>query len=162
MRWRKIALEDTIFEALKVQVEIVQEETVCAKSTAQKEDDKTQCQLSLLQAQYDACSREKLEQYEAYREGRITDELFLSKRDHLTSRQTELKEQMAECERQREDRRQAMETAEERHQAVGRMTGLSDTQLRERLYDAVERVLVYDAGSIEIIWKFQDTTIIVS
>ena len=36
------------------------------------------------------------------------------------------------------------------------MTGLSDDKLREHLYDAVERILVHDAESIEIIWKFDD------
>ena len=33
---------------------------------------------------------------------------------------------------------------------------MSDAKLREHLYDAVERVLVYDSESIEIIWKFNE------
>ena len=36
------------------------------------------------------------------------------------------------------------------------MSGLSDDKLREHLYDAVERILVYDAESIEIVWKFNE------
>lgn len=36
------------------------------------------------------------------------------------------------------------------------MTGLSDDKLREHLYDAVERVLVYDTETIEIVWKFNE------
>lgn len=37
------------------------------------------------------------------------------------------------------------------------MTGLSDDKLREHLYDAVERVLVYDTETIEIVWKFNES-----
>ena len=38
------------------------------------------------------------------------------------------------------------------------MAGLSEKQLREHLYDAIERILVYGPDDIEIVWKFQDTT----
>ena len=36
------------------------------------------------------------------------------------------------------------------------MSGLSDEKLRMHLYDAIEKILIYDAESIEIIWKFDD------
>ena len=39
------------------------------------------------------------------------------------------------------------------------MTGLPDDKLREHLYDAVERVLVYDTETIEIVWKFNEAKI---
>ena len=49
--------------------------------------------------------------------------------------------------------------AEDQHEAASRMTGLPDDKLREHLYDAVERVLVYDAETIEIVWKFNESKI---
>ena len=39
------------------------------------------------------------------------------------------------------------------------MTGLHDDKLREHLYDAIERVLVYDTETIEIVWKFNEAKI---
>ena len=45
------------------------------------------------------------------------------------------------------------------HEAASRMTGLSDDKLREHLYDAVERVLVYDTETIEVVWKFNESKI---
>ena len=36
---------------------------------------------------------------------------------------------------------------------------MSDDKLREHLYDAVERVLVYDTETIEIVWKFNESKI---
>ena len=44
-------------------------------------------------------------------------------------------------------------------QTVTRMSGLSDDKLREHLYDAVERVVVYDTETIEIVWKFNESKI---
>ena len=55
-----------------------------------------------------------------------------------------------------EANQQMSDAASERQEAVGKMTGLSDAKLREHLYDAIERVLVCDSESIEIIWKFNE------
>ena len=42
---------------------------------------------------------------------------------------------------------------------MGRMAELTEEQLRDHLYDAIERILVYGPNDIEIVWKFQDTTV---
>lgn len=34
------------------------------------------------------------------------------------------------------------------------MDNLTDAKLKTCLYDAVERVIIYDTESIEIVWKF--------
>lgn len=159
VRWQKDALEDAVFEALKVQIEIVRIEAASVKSAAQSKGNNLQCQLTTLRVQYDACGREKLEQYEAYREGRVTDEMFLSSRDRLTLQQNVLKEQIEECERQYEASKLEMEAASKRQQAVSGMSGLTEQQLRDHLYDAIERIVVYDPNDIEIVWKFQDTIV---
>lgn len=157
VRWRKDALEDTVFEALKIQIKIVQIETD-GKSAAQSRGVSLRRQLAELQTQYDACDRERFEQYTAYREGRITDEIFLASRDRLTSQQRMLKEQLEECEKQYEASRQEAEMAVKKQTSVGSMAGLTEQQLRAHLYDAIERILVYGPDDIEIVWKFQDTT----
>lgn len=156
VRWRKDALEDAVFEALKVQIEIVQIETAHVKSTARSKSDRLQRQLTALRAQYDACGREKLSQYEAYREGRVTDEMFLSSRDRLDLQQNLLKEQIKECEQQYGASKRELEAAGEKRQSVSGMAELTEQQLRNHLYDAVERIVVYGPNDIEIVWKFQD------
>ena len=157
--WQKDALEDAVFEALKVQIEIVRIKTADVKSAARSKGAHLESQLTVLQARYDACGREKLAQYEAYREGRVTDEVFLSSRDQLTLQQNILKERMEECARKYEASRQEIETADETQQSMGRIAKLTEEQLRNHLYDAVERILVYGPDDIEIVWKFQDTTV---
>lgn len=162
VRWRKEALEDVIFEALKVQIEVVQAEASHTLPALQRKSEELRRHLASLRARYDACGREKLAQYEAYRGGGMTDERFLRSRDQLTLRQSELKEQIEKCETQYEAGRREMEASGEKQRAAGHLAGLTETQLREHLYGAVERVFVYGPDSIEIVWKFQDRTMTAS
>ena len=83
---------------------------------------------------------------------------FLSSRDQLTLQQNLLKEQIAECEKQQEANQQTMETSDERQRSVDHFIRLTEKQLREHLYDAIERIVVYGPSEIEIVWKFQDTS----
>ena len=154
--WRKNALEEVLLEALKGQIEITRIESLEVKKAARIRNESLQRQLVLLKAQYDACGREKFTLYEQYREAKITAEEYLSGKDELTRKQAALKEQLEESEALYEANQQMSDAASEQQEAVGKMTGLSDAKLREHLYDAVERVLVYDSESIEIIWKFNE------
>ena len=154
--WRKSALEEVLLEALKGQIEITRIESSEVKKAARIRNESLQRQLVLLKAQYDACGREKFTLYEQYREAKITAEEYLSGKDELTRKQAALKEQLEESEALYEANQQMGDAASEQQEAVGKMTGLSDAKLREHLYDAVERVLVYDSESIEIIWKFNE------
>ena len=113
----------------------------------------------MIKAQYDACDREKFTIYENYREGKLAPEEYLFSKDSLTQKQAALKEQLVTCETQFEAFRQQGLDAEERHETASRMTGLPDDKLREHLYDAVERVLVYDTETIEMVWKFNEAKI---
>ena len=159
VRWRKSALEEIVFEALKRQIEIVSIESAAVRKTAKSKGESLERQLVLLKAQYDACDREKFTIYENYREGKLTPEEYLSGKDALAQKQAALKEQLESCETQLEVFHQQSLDAEDQHEAASRMTGLPDDKLREHLYDAVERVLVYDAETIEIVWKFNESKI---
>ena len=149
-------MEEVVLEALKRQIELVRIEANEARKSARSKTDSLHRQLSLLKAQYDACGREKFTMYEEYREGKLSAEDYLSGKDELTKKQAALKEQLGECEAQCEALHRQQEAMDEQQEVVGRMTGLSDNQLRQHLYDAVDRVLVYDAETIEIVWKFND------
>lgn len=156
VHWKKSALEEVILEALKRQIEIVRLEAIKARKSSQSKIDSLHRQLSMLKAQYDACGREKFTMYEEYREGKLSAEDYLSGKDKLTKKQAALKEQLEECEAKCESIHRQQEAVNEQQEVIGQMTGLSDNQLRLHLYDAVDRVLVYDAETIEIVWKFDD------
>ena len=144
---------------MKRQIEIVRVESAAIRKTAKSKGESLERQLVLLKAQYDACDREKFTIYENYREGKLTPEEYLSGKKALAQKQAALKERLETCETQLEVFHQQSLDAEEQHEAASRMTGLSDDKLREHLYDAVERVLVYDTETIEIVWKFNEAKI---
>lgn len=156
VRWRKSSLEEVVLEALKRQIEVTQIESSAVKKAARDKGASLERQLSLLKAQYDACGREKFTRYEDYREGRLTADEYLIAKDELTRKQADLKAQLEKSEAELEAAHQKSLAVDEQQQAVSQMSGLSDKQLREHLYDSIERILVYDAETIEIVWKFQD------
>ena len=124
VRWRKSALEEIVFEALKRQIEIVSVESAAVRKAAKSKGESLERQLVLLKAQYDACDREKFTIYENYREGKLTPEEYLSGKDALAQKQAALKEQLESCETQLEVFHQQSLDAEERHEAASRMTNL--------------------------------------
>lgn len=156
VRWRKSALEDVIFEALKRQIRITRMEVPQRKRATKRQAEHLGRQLTLLKAQHDACGREKFTAYENYREGRLTADEYVASRDAITKKQAELELQLEECKTQCDAHRKETLNSESREAAIGKMTGLTDAKLREHLYDAVERILVYDSESIEIVWKFDE------
>lgn len=154
VRWRKDALEEILFESLKRQIQITKVTAADEQHTANKNGAALQFRLSALKTQYESMDQEKFSLYEKYREGNITTEQYLIAKDALTEKQAALKGQLAECEEQMVRQFDAESGARMRQQEAGQMAGLSDEQSRKHLYDGVEKVLVYDAATIEIVWKF--------
>ena len=156
VHWRKTAIEEVIFEALKKQIQITKVDTGNKRKEARRKNDELTVKLSLFKKQIDAIDREKFGLYEQYRDKALTAEEYLSAKDALTTKQNDLKEQLAECEHQLEQNHLSKLAASERQDMVKGFSGLTDEQLKEHLYDAIEKVLVYDENTIEIIWKFDD------
>jgi predicted ribosome quality control (RQC) complex YloA/Tae2 family protein len=104
----------------------------------------------------ESCDREKFIRYENYRECRISQEAYLQARDALDQEKAALEAQLKECEARLEAQRNAQENATAQASAVSGLEDLPNGQLKEHLYDAIERVLVYDAEDIEIRWKFDE------
>lgn len=154
--WRKTALEEVVLEALKQQIQVTRVEANERTIFARKKSEDLEFQLAMLKAQHDALGREKFTRYEEYREGKMTVEEYLVAKDDLSTKQAALKEQLDEREAQLEEIHQKKVALSEQQEMVSQMSELSEAQLREHLYDAVEKILVFDAHSIEIIWKFND------
>lgn len=155
VHWRKSALEEVLLEALKRQIQIVAVQPPEQRREAGEGDSGLRSRLFGLEAQLDSLDREKLRQYEAYREGGLTQEQYAAARDALTARRRALEEEITACQARLERSQEAEKCAAGTRDKMRQLGGLSDGQLKVHLYDAVERVLVYDGESIEIVWKFR-------
>jgi len=151
--WKKAALEEVLLEALKKQIEIS-----CVKASKKKKTSGTNPlgHLSRLKMQYENCGREKLSKYEAYREGKLTADQYLAEKEAIAKKQEELQMQIAQCEVQIEAERENLAQEQARLSSVSHMADLSEEMLKVHLYDAVERIVVHDRQSIEIVWKFDE------
>ena len=154
VRWRKADLESILFEALKRQISIVHMKAAKKQSGSLYADNDLEKKLSLLNMQYSSCDQEKITLYESYREGVLSKEEYLLQKNAVVKRQTVLKAQIEDCEADIQKKHNIASVDEKCRQTLRPMDNLTDAKLKTHLYDAVERVIIYDAESIEIVWKF--------
>lgn len=149
----KASIEQILLEALRHQVQISRVER---KRIQQDKDQIHQLvrQQTILTAQLEASGREKFSLYERYREGELTRNVYLEEKDNLTRRQVQMQEQLHKCQEALGARQHAFEKVSDKQKSLGGMEELTEEQLRSHLYDAVERVVIWDENSIEIVWKF--------
>ena len=156
VRWKKSKLEEIIFEALKKQIQIAQINVDSYKAETKHRSDDAIIQLTLLQSQYEFINREKVTRYEEYHEGKLTVEEYLEVKQQLMVKQSVLKEQIDDYKAKLEEIRKRQEISEEKQTLIAQISGISDKVLKSHLYDAIEKVLVFDEETIQIIWKFDD------
>ena len=154
VRWRKADLESILFEALKRQISIVHIKAAKKQSGSLYADNDLEKKLSLLNMQHSSCDREKITLYESYREGVLSKDEYLLQKNAVVKRQTMLKAQIEDCEADIRKKHNIASVDEKRRQMLRPMDNLTDDKLKTHLYDAVERVIIYDTESIEIVWKF--------
>ncbi|MCD7822681.1 MAG: recombinase family protein [Oscillospiraceae bacterium] len=154
VHWRKSDLEEVLFEALKRQIEITKVESRNIGKSSKEKSESLELSLSMLRSQLETIDRDKLTLYENYHESKITAEQYLTTKDDLTVKQSELKQQIADLEEQLKASFQEENIAENQRESASHLSTFTDEELREHLYDAVEKVLVYDGKSVEIVWRF--------
>ena len=154
VRWRKADLESILFEALRRQIRIVHIEAAKKQSDNLYDDDDLEKKLSLLNMQYSSYDREKIALYESYREGVLNKEEYLLQKHAVVKHQAMLKTQIEDCEADIRKKHDIASVDEKRRQMLRPMDNRTTVELKTHLYDAVERVIIYDSESIEIVWKF--------
>lgn len=157
--WKKEGLEKVLFSALKTQLSLVEMEARISEDTFSKESAKTRRKLDMMKGQLEQIKRERFRYYEEYRDHRITAEKYLSLKEDLHEKETKLKEKIEETESDWNELQQANENAMRRREQACPMGELSTKELKKHLYDAVERINIFDGENIEIIWKFDDVAV---
>ena len=156
VRWDKTNIEEIILEALKAQIAVMTVEVKSKTQTYIPKGTKLRQQLKALTSELEAGDSQKVQSYIDYREGRITREDFIALRAEREKRMEELKAEIAETELAYEEYLQAQDQAQKERAIVEQTSAMDDEALKEIMYDAVDRVLVTDNQTIEIVWKFDD------
>lgn len=158
IRWSKTAIEEIVFSAYKRQLHIISEQY---QEEAEKSRPSALPSLKLkrksITVQIKNISGEVATLYEKYRSAEITREEFLQKKQGLTEEkdklQIELSSIEADIEQAALDERKESANLQAMKEVVS-LVDVDDTIIQARMYDDIEKVIVLDNKTINIIWKF--------
>ena len=158
--WSRTDIEQVVLAAYKAQLQLMNEKY--QKMSKEHPEDpliecrKRQAAISAKLAQFDS---QNLQLYEQYREGKFGKEDFLQKKGQLLKSKKELEQKLKEEQQQEEGLLQQQREHQVREAHLAESEGLlqaADEELRERMYDDIEKVTVYNSEEIEITWKWGD------
>ncbi|MDD3220999.1 MAG: recombinase family protein [Lachnospiraceae bacterium] len=156
VRWDKEDLEQVLLEALKAQLSVMEVNAKeNSKGTVSKGTQLLQ-QIQTLTEELENEDSQKVQNYLDYREGRISKEEFLSRREIKENRHREMKETISKLETEYEEFKKSDSQAKKDRAVVKQASSMDDDALKEMMYDAIEKVNISDSENIEIIWKFDD------
>ena len=112
--------------------------------------------LDSLTSEIVSLDREKLELYEMYRFGDLTVEEYMEKKDRLMTKLDALKKRLSDTEEEYKNAvAQDNQNKEEEKKAII-IAKTNDEMLRNNMYEAIEKIVVFAPDKIEISWKFDD------
>ena len=156
VRWDKTDLENVILETLKAEIAVMQVTAREKKKESASKGKQLMLQLGALKKELENGDSQKVQSYMDYREGRITKEEFIFLRAEREKSHVELQEKIRSLEAEYEEYLNAGNQAAKDSTVADRASKLSDEELKQIMYDAIERVNVSDSQHIEIVWKFDD------
>ena len=156
VRWDKKDMENVIFESLKGQIAVMSVEPVSRDKDVIDEGTQIRQRIKALACEVEKGESQKVQKYIAYREGHLTKEGYIAARNDHEKSIAELKNQLAQAEKEYEEYLINREQTKKEQEIAKRTRAMNEDTLRERMYEAVERVEIEDDKSIKIVWKFDD------
>ena len=158
IRWSRTELEKVVLEAYKAQLAVLGERLQQTEKGCHAADPLQECRKAQkdLAAKLSKLDRVNLDFYERYRAGELGKEEFLEKKAVLLSEKERLRGELTTLQGEEEQLIVDSEANDKSEQALKQAVesvAHSDGQLRVEMYDAVERVIVYDNAEVEIRWK---------
>ena len=109
--------------------------------------------------QIDDCNSDRIQQYEAYREGKIGKDVFLEQKHAALKRKEQLEAQLEEIENEMQKTKSSQKEGDERQKQIQRVVQVldkSEVELKNDMLNAVDRVILYSNNQMEIRWKEKD------
>lgn len=155
--WSRTDIEDILLTAYKAQLQLMKEEYQKISPKRQKDSlDGCRQRQKMITAELERTDAQNLQFYEQFREGVFDKDVFLQKKGELLKHKEELQNELAKLQEQEEDLMQEQKELQARRDHLSgseEMLLASDEEMRERMYDAIERVTVYVSREIDIVWK---------
>ena len=153
-----LGIEDVVFTTYKRQLQIVSEEY--RRTVSEKQPDKLvplRAQQKSLRVQLGGIGGKVASLYEQFRSDEISRNAFLEKKSALSEDRDRLQTELSRIEDEIESLLQKQEESNTAMNAIKNIAAAADEpddKLRERMYDDIDRVIVFDNESLKIEWKF--------
>ena len=160
VRWSKTSLETALLPVYRTQLKLLGEQTIEMEEQSKRPDLRSFVKkMAQLEKSIHYCDQQKVQLFEDLHDGKIDREAFKVQKQMLVQQQEEFRREYEVCEIQYFKEKQ---NAEQRQQEQDRLLkylsgdGLPDDAAIDKMYSAIERVLVFDNEHIEVRWKFED------
>ncbi len=159
VKWSRKEIEEVVLAAYKAQLMLMDETYKKVQSRPQPDlPAEYRNARKVVGKKLDAFASENLTLYEQYRDGKFDKDAFLKEKNRLLRRKEKLQAQLIKLQEQEEEavRKQkeeaiwlkTLETAADLLVKAG-------SEMRRNMYDAIEKVVVYETKEIDIHWKFE-------
>lgn len=159
LRWSKSELEKALLPVYRIQLELLGEKAVeLQKEPGTDRADSLVHRMAQIERELQSIDRRKMRLFEDYHDGKLVLTAYLEQKAGLTLREKQLRTEQADAETAH---RGCLEYQEQRKAEKIRLDSylsgfhIPDGQLIPRMYEAVDRVSVFQQG-IDVRWKFED------
>lgn len=158
LRFTLMELEEILLDSFKAQVLFLKE---MKKKQIKKRDLGMEYagRLAKLEEELNSCENMKMQLYMDYRRGSLSRDGFMIKKAEQTKRMEQIEKETKRIREEYESYLEKQAEDQEREKAIDQYLpwkGIKEQEFRKVMYQAVERVLVYKDGTLEIMWKFRD------
>lgn len=155
--WSRTEIEEVVLAAYKAQLQVMDEEyrEISPRHQAVPLETCRKRQKAIT-AELERADSRNLKFYEQFREGIFDKEMFLQKKAELFKRKESLEQELAELQAQEQKLIEAQKDMLARREHLVKAKEIlhaSDDELRERMYDAIDKVTVYSSKELDIAWK---------
>lgn len=158
IHWSRTDMEKVVLEAYKAHLAVLGEQYK-QNWEAPEKDPLKECrvQQKAISAKLEGLDSKNLSLYEQYRAGDLAKEEFIQKKSALLQEKENLRQELEEQRQDEERLVQEAATEDSGRQALKEAAdslAYSDEQLRQQMYGAIDRVVVFDNDELEIEWKY--------
>lgn len=159
LRWSKSELEKALLPVYRIQLELLGEKAVGLQKETQSDQSVFLVRrMGQIERELQNVDRQKMQLFEDYHDGKLDVTAYMEQKAALARRGEQMRKDRAEMET---DYRRYLEYQEQcmaktvRLSAYLSATQVPDDQLRQKMYEAIDRVSVLEK-SIDVRWKFED------
>ena len=158
--WSKSDLENILMEIYRKQLSVLKEQF--NQSTLGSPQDSFPNYMELakqISSKIEECNQRRLQQYEAYREGKIDKDVFLEQKRTNQAEKEELQSQLEEFESKMKETsfcHVGNDTRQDQIQIAVQTLDQTEEEQRSEMLNAIDRVILYSNNEIEIRWKEKD------